>query len=374
MTRPTRVPPRSLARDNGGAIMVMGVFMAALMIGFIYYVKGIGDAIGFRERMQDAADSGAFASAAVHARGMNLIALINISMVAVLAVATGTRMVAVIAGFVLISGSGGGAPAGLEAIFEQARGYNTTIVRPMFSALRASNTAANAVAVAIPLAAEARGIDAAGGAFRPTVETAFAYPGFARMPVVNSTVGDMTARAGNVAMPLALRPFPPYPEAQRYIHEVRGLPLLRIDAIEASRGIMAEIENPTVLSGMMPQEVSPTAALGNERFQLRVVTGGSFDFALPEQGVEVASWGQTEALGDQERDLALMSRISMAQAEYYFDGRADRDEWLWNQKWRARMRRVRVGAPSGYPCLDPSVYCDALDQMFQRGLEGAVVH
>ena len=69
----------SLKRNQSGAIMVMGVFMAALMVGFIYYVKGIGDAILFKERMQDAADSGAFAAVATHARGMNLIALINIT-------------------------------------------------------------------------------------------------------------------------------------------------------------------------------------------------------------------------------------------------------------------------------------------------------
>ena len=87
---------KSLKNDKSGAIMVMGVFMAALMVGFIYYVKGIGDAILFRERMQDAADAGAFASVAVHARGMNLIALLNITMVSVLAVVTAFRLLAIL--------------------------------------------------------------------------------------------------------------------------------------------------------------------------------------------------------------------------------------------------------------------------------------
>ena len=43
--------------------MVMGVFIAVLLVGMIYYVWGIGDAIMHRERMQDASDTAAFSAA-----------------------------------------------------------------------------------------------------------------------------------------------------------------------------------------------------------------------------------------------------------------------------------------------------------------------
>ncbi len=71
--------PRLLA-DQRGAIMVMGLFFACLLIGAMWSMKGLGDAILFRHRMQEAADHEVYASAVVHARGMNLIAALNVIM------------------------------------------------------------------------------------------------------------------------------------------------------------------------------------------------------------------------------------------------------------------------------------------------------
>jgi len=59
--------------------MVMGVFLACSMIAAMWYMMGIGDAILWRDRQQEAADSIAFTSAAVHARGMNFIAMLTSS-------------------------------------------------------------------------------------------------------------------------------------------------------------------------------------------------------------------------------------------------------------------------------------------------------
>ena len=69
-----------LLADERGAIMVMGLFMATMLIGAMWYMKGVGDAVVFRDHMQESADHVVFSSAAVHARGMNLIAVINIVM------------------------------------------------------------------------------------------------------------------------------------------------------------------------------------------------------------------------------------------------------------------------------------------------------
>jgi hypothetical protein len=69
---------RTLRDDNRGAVMLTGLFMAFFLVGALWYVIGIGDAIIFRDRMQEATDSAVFSSAAVHAKGMNFISVCNI--------------------------------------------------------------------------------------------------------------------------------------------------------------------------------------------------------------------------------------------------------------------------------------------------------
>jgi hypothetical protein len=77
---------RSLLGDQRGAIMVLGIFMCSVIVGGLWYIAGIGDAIVYRERMQEAADAVAFSGATLHARGMNLIVMINLLMACVLAI------------------------------------------------------------------------------------------------------------------------------------------------------------------------------------------------------------------------------------------------------------------------------------------------
>jgi hypothetical protein len=70
----------SLRDDNRGAVMLTGLFMAFVLIGGLWFVIGMGEAILFRDRMQEAADHGAFTSASIQANGMNFISAINIIM------------------------------------------------------------------------------------------------------------------------------------------------------------------------------------------------------------------------------------------------------------------------------------------------------
>ncbi|HSO32498.1 MAG TPA: hypothetical protein VLT33_08280, partial [Labilithrix sp.] len=89
---PTSEPARPLLGDERGAIMVMGIFMCSCLVGALWYLAGIGDAILYRERMQEAADAIAFSDAALHARGMNLIVLVNLIMAVILSVRVGLRV------------------------------------------------------------------------------------------------------------------------------------------------------------------------------------------------------------------------------------------------------------------------------------------
>lgn len=62
------------------------IVMGALLTGMLFFVAAVGDAIIFRTQLQDAADTTAFTSAVWHARGMNIVALINILMALLLCV------------------------------------------------------------------------------------------------------------------------------------------------------------------------------------------------------------------------------------------------------------------------------------------------
>ena len=90
--RPEARPGRGVCGDERGAIMVMGIFMCACLVGILWYLAGIGDAIVFRERVQEAADATAFSAAVLHARGMNLLVMINLIMACILAVRVALRV------------------------------------------------------------------------------------------------------------------------------------------------------------------------------------------------------------------------------------------------------------------------------------------
>jgi hypothetical protein len=83
---PSSAPAISFGLDSRGAILVPAIVMGALLTGMLFYVAAAGDAIIFRTQLQDAADTTAFTSAVWHAKGMNIIAVINILMALLLCV------------------------------------------------------------------------------------------------------------------------------------------------------------------------------------------------------------------------------------------------------------------------------------------------
>ena len=62
----------------------MGLCMACFLIGSLWFLIGIGDAIVFRDNMQEAADHAVFTSAVLHAKGMNFISACNLIMLALI--------------------------------------------------------------------------------------------------------------------------------------------------------------------------------------------------------------------------------------------------------------------------------------------------
>ena len=77
---------QSLLSDQNGAMVVVGTFMAVFLAAGLFFIVGTGEAIVYRERLQDASDAMAFSAAGIHARGMNIIVLINLIMAALVAI------------------------------------------------------------------------------------------------------------------------------------------------------------------------------------------------------------------------------------------------------------------------------------------------
>jgi hypothetical protein len=76
---------REDAAQEKGAMMFTGVFMACMLTGTMWAMIGIGDAVLFKELSQEAADSASMSTVSVHARGMNLMAGINLVMLILVA-------------------------------------------------------------------------------------------------------------------------------------------------------------------------------------------------------------------------------------------------------------------------------------------------
>jgi hypothetical protein len=90
-----------LRSDKSGAIMVVGIFISAVLAGAVFFIIGTGDAIIYRQRVQDGADAITYTSAGFHARGMNIIVLINLVMAALLGVLIMMRMLIVMLGIAI---------------------------------------------------------------------------------------------------------------------------------------------------------------------------------------------------------------------------------------------------------------------------------
>jgi hypothetical protein len=141
--------------DQCGAITVMGVFMASFLIGILFYMIGTGDAILYREHMQDAADATAFSAAVYDARGMNIIALINLIMAGILAVLILLNLI------VLILAAVGFFFPPADAIAAELKELITDVGPIVTKVLTGMDFVADGVAVAVPWVAFVKSIDVA---------------------------------------------------------------------------------------------------------------------------------------------------------------------------------------------------------------------
>ncbi len=192
--------------DQRGAVMVMGIFMCCIVVGALWYVAGIGDAIVLRERSQEIADAGAFSGATLHARGMNLIVLLNLVMACILGIRVALKaiqLVLVILG-ALFTAIGWFVPvvAPLGPIcLNGARAMNQVIskMKPIINnALKAMSKAELGISKVVPAAACAGAIQVQ-MKYKPLVEvgvTSVNLPKAVFLPLKEGTADRLCYEAG----------------------------------------------------------------------------------------------------------------------------------------------------------------------------------
>lgn len=377
-------PASGLFTDQRGATMVMGVFIAVLLVGMIYYVWGIGDAIMHRERMQDASDTAAFSAAVIHARGMNMLALLNIVMAALAFVlATLSTIVSMIgyagaaAGLVCL-GCGPWCATCCEACVHAARygfEYNDAdrfrdrvddVLRPVMNGMKAYATG---IRYGVPVAAQAKVVSYGTDVYSPVTDF------------------------GLMAPPLRLE-LPVQVDETTWACEEKILTPVRIAAgvgvwifghaswYMAAGIIGGEIEAKSITNkfcedGYFTRITDNALEMGTDEYQVQAYMIGSPDFEWTQKGVAVATWGQDGDAGQLYSQLAQMGRVSFAQAEFFYDDKEeDAREWLWHLNWRARLRRWRLSASGAGGLLEAcggGPGCAALNDL-GAAIDSLVVH
>lgn len=352
-----RSPGGSAARlwgDQRGATMVMGVFIAVLLVGMIYYVWGIGDAIMHRERMQDASDTAAFSAAVIHARGMNMLALINVVMAALAFVLATLATIAsmlgwasALAGLVCLgcAPSYGSCTVCCEACLHGARHYAEytevdgirdaadAILRPVMNGMKAY---AAGIRYGVPIAAQAKVVSYGTDVYAPVTSLGVMAPLRLELPAqVDETTWACEEKLLTPVRIAAGVGVLFFGHASPYL--AGGIIAGEIDA--------EGITNEFCEDGYFTRVTDAAQEMGNDEYQCQAYMIGDPDLEWTQKGVAVATWGEGDDAGSMYSSLAEMGRVSFAQAEFFYDDdEEDYREWLWHMNWRARLRRWRLSA------------------------------
>jgi hypothetical protein len=408
---------RSLRDDRRGAILIAAVFMATFLVGCLWYVMGIGDAILYRQRMQDGADAVAYAGAVYHARGMNIIAMLNLVMAAILAVLVWLKiaqvllwsLMAILVGLCFFGGWACGAIPVVKNVETQVQNAIDRVEPIVDKWLKALSKLQGYVARTTPYIAGGRSVIAAQG-YGPTVEFGLGVSTSMRpqgerlgLPVQEEEFGVLCEKAGTIAAnvsPLGVLSAAGVPGADLVAGLVGSLVAtfpgyfcdqdgsgagssayedqMAENALkqckEAKKAADAEDEDNDFDvddcydkaleelekngagatmdgEGKTPKRVFYAARNGDRFFQVYGLVLGDTFYTQKDEGVEMAAWGESSV----RTASTQLTRLGVAQAEFYYDqvrpGRLDWEDYeedaMWNLRWRARLRRVRLTSGLG---------------------------
>jgi len=339
---------------------MMGVFIAALLVGMIYYVWGVGDAVMHRERMQDASDTAAFSAAVIHARGMNMLALLNMIMAALAIVAATMATIAsmigwaaALAGFVCaFCGPWCGSCCsacpyairhGIE--YERASSIADRTESVVDGIMQALHAYAVGIRYGVPLAAQAKVIAYGVDVYAPVTDVGIMAP---------PTRLELPAQDDETEWPCEEKVLPWVRILSPIFVWIFGSP----SPYMAGGIVLGELEAPGHANrwcedGYFQRVTDAAQTMGNDEYQVQAYMVGSPDFEWTQEGVAVAAWGEGEDAGSTYTTLAQMGRVSFAQAEFFYDeDEPDWREWLWHMNWRARLRRWRIEASGAGGMMD----------------------
>jgi hypothetical protein len=307
-----------------------------------------------RERMQDASDTAAFSAAVIHARGMNMLALINVVMAALAFVLATLATIAsmlgwasALAGLVCLgcAPSAGSCTVCCEACVHAARhyteytqvdGWRDTADRALRPVMNGMKAYAAGIRYGVPIAAQAKVVSYGTDVYSPVTDLGVMAPLRLELPAqVDETNWACEEKlltpvriASGVGV-LFVGHTSPYLAG--------GIIAGEIDA----RGIT----NQFCQDGYFTRITDAASVMGNDEYQCQAYMIGSPDLEWTQEGVSVATWGEGEDAGAMYSNLAEMGRVSFAQAEFFYDDdEEDYREWLWHMNWRARLRRWRLSA------------------------------
>lgn len=229
---PAPVRRRDLASDDRGAVMVVAVFMGAFLVGALWYAIGIGDAILYKQRMQDGADAVSFAAAVNHARGMNMIAMINLIMAAILGVLVAMKLLQLVNAVAnAVSCASAGLSLGTCAICDAVCGITSSLESPIQSTVDATEQVVKStlpvlskmqvgIALGMPWVAEGKGITSAksydapvksgavvSSSLLPYTPTGDAGEPKIGLPVQEGPYSELCRRAGQTVGNVVFSPF-----------------------------------------------------------------------------------------------------------------------------------------------------------------------
>ena len=351
-----------LSSDVRGSMMLLSLFMALFAVGALYIIVGVGDAVIYRRIMQDGADAGAHAASVMGAKGMNLHVLLNVVMAVTAGILLVIRSVEVLLEIVLavleaLAATVVFAPKAVpligvltpaETTVERVGDAVEQFVRAAHDAL---DVAHHVVQRGYPVLAQARAIDvmAFQTAYDPPVSAGFVVPmvgprlpdGGRGLPVEEDYIGLPCDRAADGIASRLTNVRSKVPRwLMRFLGGVVGRALglgkrrtCADDIVEPPRRVVAKRHDGSLVW------------LGHEEFQYRAYDIGKNPHASHwqhgERGVRTAQGGRRDGRNASYAAHSV-GRFGFAQSEYYFDGADDRSQWLWKQRWRARLRRFRI--------------------------------
>jgi len=347
----TRRKTTSLLADTGGATMVAGIFMAALLVGLLFHVLLLGQTIAYRDRIDAAADRVAFEAAVGHARSTNEIALAN-----------NIQMVAVANVFALETARINLDICASAAVFGGREYQECPRLRDAFPERYA------AVPSLVELIREMTAVgelvrDATPELVQEEARRAFVTTPLARRIAVHVDATPLPATADSMLVQCT--------RTQGLVSELLDDSYLPAELValflRPPRGVSPAplyCPAPRVLPGIGP--VLITEHSGSEPLQIRaIVVGPERGFSRGERSRGLMLLGRLLAPDFEVQDAALpipareeLSRLAIAQAEYYSDwehanrltGGPDTsaypyvmaEEDSFYMHWRARLRRVRT--------------------------------